>query len=79
MEPELAGTLSSALLSLRSSLTSAVISGFINDMGWLFFFFHTSKHCPKYNNEKESEKNKSLYTDNARGKEETTLVGAIYS
>lgn len=34
-------------------LTSAVISRFISNPRWLF---HTSKHHPKYNNQKESEK-----------------------
>ena len=34
-------------------LTSAVISRFISNTRWLF---HISKHHPKYNNQKESEK-----------------------
>lgn len=38
---------------LPTFLTSAVISRFISNTGWLF---HISKHHPKYNNQKESEK-----------------------
>ena len=38
---------------LSAFLTSAVISRFISNTRWLF---HISKHHPKYNNQKESEK-----------------------
>lgn len=38
---------------LSTFLTSAVISRFISNSRWLF---HISKHHPKYNNQKESEK-----------------------
>lgn len=40
-------------LLLPTFLTSAVISRFIGNTRWLF---HISKHHPKYNNQKESEK-----------------------